>query len=292
MPDHYHILAWKNANDVLEAAEPLHSALESLSPQQEWDDDFNPGERHSWRDAALKAAQTIETLCQEDRFADLPGSGFPGTGDKLVDDLNERMLQVQFFASDLVDRIGLDRFDNLEYPIENDSTRIRILVKLLKKTIQTLEVVSPMVSVYLHDFARERLRQRASNAQGSEVEPSEPPEQSAIVPTTDSDAPQDEGAADGVTVAQLNGEKRSFGRGESRGKKKLSVNARMLETIQKDVASIGWFSSQWAKYLRCAKSSVVDTQAWKDLQMGRERRKAERANDRRRRPKGSELNRE
>jgi len=74
-------------------------------------------------------------------------------------------------------------------------------------------------------------------------------------------------------------------------KRKAGVNARMLETIQKDQDAIGWNSTEWATHLRCVKSSVVATQAWKDLKMGRDRRKAERALDRRRRPKGSDLNR-
>jgi hypothetical protein len=83
------------------------------------------------------------------------------------------------------------------------------------------------------------------------------------------------------------------GKGTGGGKeRKKRINARMLETIKNDTASMGWSSSQWAKHLRCAKSSVVETEAWKDLAMRRERRKAERACDRRRRPKGSDLNRD
>jgi hypothetical protein len=75
------------------------------------------------------------------------------------------------------------------------------------------------------------------------------------------------------------------------GKRKGSkpgVNARMLETIQKDTDAMGWSSAQWAKHLKCVKSTVVDTQAWKDLKMGRERVKAQRALDRRRRSRGSD----
>ena len=79
--------------------------------------------------------------------------------------------------------------------------------------------------------------------------------------------------------------------GKGRGKKP-GINARMLETIQNDTTSMGWSSTQWAKRLRCAKSSVVATQAWKDLAMGRERVKAGRAMDRRRRPKASDRKRE
>lgn len=69
---------------------------------------------------------------------------------------------------------------------------------------------------------------------------------------------------------------------------KANVNARMLEAIQSDPAAIGWNSSQWARYLGCAKSSAVETKSWKDLGIARERSRAERAKDRRRRPKASE----
>jgi hypothetical protein len=73
---------------------------------------------------------------------------------------------------------------------------------------------------------------------------------------------------------------------------RLGVNARMIETIQTIAEALGWNSTQWAKHLKCAKSSVVATKTWKDLTMGRERTKAERAKDRRRRPKGSDLDRD
>ena len=33
--------------------------------------------------------------------------------------------------------------------------------------------------------------------------------------------------------------------------KKPSINARMLETIQKDTAAMGWNSPKWARYLKC-----------------------------------------
>ena len=85
------------------------------------------------------------------------------------------------------------------------------------------------------------------------------------------------GSADGPGRTQV---------GKVRGKKP-GVNARMLETIQQDTESMGWSSTNWAKHLKCAKSSVVATQAWQDLAMGRDRVKAERARDRGRRPKGS-----
>jgi len=72
------------------------------------------------------------------------------------------------------------------------------------------------------------------------------------------------------------------------GTKRATVNTRMLETIHKMPEAMGWTTSQWAKYLKCAKSSVAEAQVWKDLAMGRERKKAERAKDRRRKPKASD----
>jgi hypothetical protein len=73
---------------------------------------------------------------------------------------------------------------------------------------------------------------------------------------------------------------------------RASVNARMLETIQANTKALGWNSLQWAKHLKCAKSSVVETQTWKDLAMRRDRDRAERAEKRRRRSKGSDRRRE
>jgi hypothetical protein len=59
------------------------------------------------------------------------------------------------------------------------------------------------------------------------------------------------------------------------------INARMLEAIQTYQEAMGWNSRQWAEYLKCAKSSIVETQTWKDLSMRRAREQAERARDRR-----------
>jgi hypothetical protein len=70
------------------------------------------------------------------------------------------------------------------------------------------------------------------------------------------------------------------------------INARMLETIQANPDALGWNSRQWATHLKCAKSSVVETPTWKDLTMRRERERAERTQDRRRRPKGSDQRRD
>ena len=79
---------------------------------------------------------------------------------------------------------------------------------------------------------------------------------------------------------------------EKPSKRKAGVNARMLEMMYQNHEATGWPCTQWAKHLKCAKSSVVTTQAWIDLKMGRDRVKAERAQDRRRRPKGSDLKRD
>jgi hypothetical protein len=68
--------------------------------------------------------------------------------------------------------------------------------------------------------------------------------------------------------------------------RKASVNARMLEAIQANEEAMGWNSRQWAQHLKCAKSSVVETETWDMLRMKRERARAERAQDRRRRSKG------
>lgn len=69
-----------------------------------------------------------------------------------------------------------------------------------------------------------------------------------------------------------------------------NINARMLEAIQSNPEAIGWKLRQWAAYLKCAKSSVAETQTWRDLGMRRERERAEKARDRRRRPPGSRVN--
>ena len=59
----------------------------------------------------------------------------------------------------------------------------------------------------------------------------------------------------------------------------------MIDKIQSNPEAMGWNSPRWARELKCAKSSVVETATWKNLAMGRERERAERAQDRRRRPR-------
>jgi hypothetical protein len=73
-------------------------------------------------------------------------------------------------------------------------------------------------------------------------------------------------------------------RGETRRGK--NIHARMLETIQEIPEAMGWSSIQWARHLKCAKSTVVGTTTWKNFTMLREQAKAKRALDRRRRVGG------
>ena len=74
--------------------------------------------------------------------------------------------------------------------------------------------------------------------------------------------------------------------------RKASANARMLEAIQCNPEAMGWKSPRWAKYLKCVPSTVVATKTWKDLSTRRERERAERALDRRRKPRASDLHRD
>ena len=72
---------------------------------------------------------------------------------------------------------------------------------------------------------------------------------------------------------------------------KKNVNGRMLDKMSKDKACHGWTSTQWAKFLKCAKSSVVDTDTWKGLKDARMDLKASHMKDRHRKPKGSDQRR-
>jgi hypothetical protein len=78
----------------------------------------------------------------------------------------------------------------------------------------------------------------------------------------------------------------------SKSGRKATVNVRMLEAIQENPEAMGWNSPKWAKFLKCVKSSVVETKTWKGLSTSRERERAERALDRRRKPRASELRRD
>jgi hypothetical protein len=71
---------------------------------------------------------------------------------------------------------------------------------------------------------------------------------------------------------------------KSKDRPSVTVNARMLETLQVDSGARGWTCKQWAQHLRCGKSTVAETKTWKELGMMRKQSEAERAKDRRRRP--------
>lgn len=63
-----------------------------------------------------------------------------------------------------------------------------------------------------------------------------------------------------------------------------TVNARMLELVQRDLARVGgWTAKEWACELGCAASTVVETPTWKDLGLARKRQRIERRADRQRR---------
>lgn len=65
-------------------------------------------------------------------------------------------------------------------------------------------------------------------------------------------------------------------------RRKATVNTRMIDIMQQESEAAGWTSTQWASRLKCAKSTVVATMAWKRLENLRLQARAERVNDRRR----------
>ena len=79
----------------------------------------------------------------------------------------------------------------------------------------------------------------------------------------------------------VNAERLRVGSTSRSGKRpKPTVNARMLEVVQQDQDAIGWNTTKWAKHLKCAKSTIVDTDAWNLYRTLREKNKAEQALDR------------
>ena len=66
---------------------------------------------------------------------------------------------------------------------------------------------------------------------------------------------------------------------------KKNIKARMLETMLANPECRGWPCAEWAKHLKCSRPSVVDTDAWKELERVRDTQKAEKAMDRHRRAK-------
>ena len=79
---------------------------------------------------------------------------------------------------------------------------------------------------------------------------------------------------------------------DSNPAKRKSVNARMLEIVQKNYEAQGWTSTKWAKELKCAKSSIVETKAWKTIKNFGDDLKVPRSNDRRQSRRASDQNRD
>ncbi|MDG1510508.1 MAG: hypothetical protein P8R31_02365, partial [Mariniblastus sp.] len=71
-----------------------------------------------------------------------------------------------------------------------------------------------------------------------------------------------------------------------------TVNQRMAGKITENYEALGWNSTQWAKHLKCAKSTVVATATWKQLKVAQQKAKAEGMKDRRRKPKASDSRRD
>ncbi len=71
-----------------------------------------------------------------------------------------------------------------------------------------------------------------------------------------------------------------------------TVNERMAGTIMENPEAMGWNSTKWSKHLKCGKSTVVETATWKKLESARLQAKAERMNDRQRKPKASDNRRD
>ena len=67
--------------------------------------------------------------------------------------------------------------------------------------------------------------------------------------------------------------------------KKATTNALMIEEIQKDISAMGWNCTQWSKKIRRSGPSIVGTEVWQHCQMAREKKQAELARDRQRRPR-------
>jgi hypothetical protein len=65
--------------------------------------------------------------------------------------------------------------------------------------------------------------------------------------------------------------------------KKATVNARMIDALQSHPEAIGWTAKKWSQHLRCSPAAIVATNAWKSMKLDREKGRAERAKDRRRR---------
>ena len=74
--------------------------------------------------------------------------------------------------------------------------------------------------------------------------------------------------------------------------KRATANQIMLEKMQKDPNSHGWTAEQWSQYAKKSKSTIVNTPTWKKLKEIRDKLKAEKALDRRRKTRASETRRD
>ncbi len=79
---------------------------------------------------------------------------------------------------------------------------------------------------------------------------------------------------------------------EEKTQSRAAVNARILETMQKEPLSIHWSQRQWAERLGCSPSAVAEALAWKTVMAARAteaggaiERHQDRNRDRRRRPR-------
>jgi len=62
-----------------------------------------------------------------------------------------------------------------------------------------------------------------------------------------------------------------------------TINARMLESLQKTPDCHGWTVTQWCEHLKCSRAAVHKTDTWKELQNARERIASDHASTNRRR---------
>lgn len=101
--------------------------------------------------------------------------------------------------------------------------------------------------------------------------------------------PSHPGIAETLGINKLKQPAKPTGKPQRRA---ATVNERMAGTIMENPEAMGWNSPQWAKHLKCGKSSVVETATWKKLESARLQAKAERMKDRRRKPKASDSRRD
>lgn len=76
------------------------------------------------------------------------------------------------------------------------------------------------------------------------------------------------------------------------GQKRPTANQMMLDKIQRDPDSRGWTVQQWAEYTKKGRATIAACPAWRELETIRLKLKAERAVDRRRKPKASDRRRD